>query len=121
MKPADAVLLIGMLALMWSFYKAQKNPAFSFDLFDLVMENGRLSKTAVAFMITLIVTSWVMLRLTLDGKLSDGIFMGYGAMWVAPLVAKLFSTVVPQAGTTTTTDSTKITTSVVDMTKKDAP
>lgn len=120
MKLADAALLIGMLALMWSFYKAQKNPAFSFDLFDLVMENGKLSKTAVAFMATLIVTSWVMLRLTLDGKLSDGIFLGYGAMWVAPLVAKLFSAQ-PAAGTTTTTDSTKITTSTVEATPKDAP
>ena len=91
MKLADATLLIGFLVLAWSFYRAQKNQNFSFDLFDLVMENGKLSKTSVAFMATLIVTSWVMLRLTLDGKLSDGIFMGYGAVWITPLVAKLFS------------------------------
>jgi hypothetical protein len=113
MKLADAAMLVASLVLIWNFYRAQKNPMFSFDLFDLVMENGRLSKTSVAFVSTLFVTSWIMVRLTLDGKLTEGYFAAYAAAWIAPLVAKLFSPP-PPAGTTTTTDS-KTTTSTVDV------
>ena len=91
MRFADAALLLLVIALAWSFYRAQKDHTSTFNLFDLLMENGKLSKVSVAFMITLCVTSWAMLRMVIDGKLTDGIFMGYGAMWVAPLVAKLYS------------------------------
>ena len=108
MRVADAVMSVIGLILLWSFYRAQKNPQFAFDLFDLLMEGGRLSKTAVAFMATLSVTSWIMVRLTLDGKLTEGYFTGYAVAWIAPLVAKLFSPP-PPAGTVTTTASKTVT------------
>ena len=101
-------MVVASLALIWSFYRAQRNPLFSFDLFDLLMENGRLSKTSVAFVSTLFVTSWIMVWLTLDGKLTEGYFTGYAVAWIAPLVAKLFSPPPPD-GTTTTTASKTVT------------
>jgi uncharacterized membrane protein len=110
MRAADAALLIVTLMLAWSFYRAHKNPMLQLDLFDLVMSDGRVSRIAVAFMVTLCVTSWIMVRLTLDGKLTEGYFTGYGVMWIAPIVAKLFST--NQQGTmteTSVTTSTKVT------------
>ena len=106
MKLADAAMLIGLLALIWSFYRAQKDPANVLNLFDLVMDNGRISKVSVAFMTTLCVTSWIMLRLALDGKLTEGYLTSYGLMWVATLVAKLFAAP-PPAGTTITDTSSK--------------
>ena len=117
MRATDAAMVVFALALIWSFYRAQRNPGFAFDLFDLVMENGRLSKTSIAFVSTLLVTSWIMIRLTLDGKLTEGYFTGYAVAWIAPLVAKLFSPPTP-AGTTTTS---KTTTSTVDVQPKDQP
>ena len=111
MKAADAAMLIGALALVWSMYRAHKDPSINFNLLDLLMDNGRISKTAFAFMLTLSVTSWIMLRLTLDGKLTEGYFTGYGLMWVGPLVAKMFAAPTPP-GTTTTDTSSKTTTTM---------
>ncbi len=110
MKPVDAALLIFTLLLVWSFICAHRDPNFKLDLFDLVMENGRLSRTAFAFMVTLLVTSWVMIYLTLDGSLTDILFSAYLAAWVAPIVARMFSTP-PPPGTVT---NTSITTSTVE-------
>lgn len=89
--PSDAALLIFALLVAWSFYRAQRNQAFSFDLFDLVMENGRVSKLAVAFMTGLVVLSWIMIRLTISGKMTEGYVGLYGSIIIAPTIAKLFS------------------------------
>ena len=105
-RPSDAVIMIIALLLCWSVYRAHKDPAYRLDLFDLLMDGGRLSKTAFAFIATLGITSWIMVRLTLDGKLTEGYFTGYGLMWVAPLVAKLFSSPPPSSTTTETTERT---------------
>lgn len=111
MKIADALLIVLALLMVWSFYRAHKDPTVRLDLFDLVMSDGRLSRIAVAFMLTLGVTSWVVIRLALDSKLTEGYFTAYGAMWVAPIVAKLFSTP-PGPGTTTEISATSTTTKV---------
>lgn len=110
MKVADALLIVLALLLVWSFWRAHRDPAVRLDLFDLVMSDGRLSRLAVAFMLTLGVTSWVVIRLALDSKLTEGYFTAYGAMWVAPIVAKLFST--PASSSTTEISATSTTTKV---------
>ena len=92
MRVADAVIVLAGLAILWSLIRAHRTKGNDINLFDLVLENGRLSKVSVAYMVTLIVTSWVLIRLTLDGKLTDVIYAAFGTMWVAPLVAKMFST-----------------------------
>jgi hypothetical protein len=111
MRYSDAFLLIFVLILLWSFYKAQKDPATAFNLFDLMMDHGKVSKLALAFLTTLGLTSWIMVRLTTDGKLTEGYFMAYGGMWVAPIVAKMFSAP-PVSGTTTTSATQTSTTEV---------
>ncbi len=65
------------------------------------MEGGRVGRLACAFMVTLVVTSWIMVRLTLDGKMTEGFMIGYAGAWVAPIIAKLFSG--PPAASTVTT------------------
>ena len=91
MRVTDALLAIIALVFTWNVYRAQRNTALSFDLFDLILENGRVSKASVAFMVTLAATTWVMIRLTMDGKLTELYFGAYGTMWVAPIVARLFT------------------------------
>lgn len=79
------VLAIAIL----SFWRAQKSETFQFDAFDLIMENGRVSRIAVAYMLVLAVTTWVIIDLQLKAALTEGYFTTYGAMWVIPLVAKV--------------------------------
>lgn len=106
MRSADASLLIISLVVAWSFYRAHRDPNFAFNALDLIMENGRVSRLACAFMATLMVTSWIMVRLTIDGKMTEGYVTSYGLMWVAPIIAKLFS---PQPSTSISTTTTTAT------------
>ena len=92
MRPADAALLILAMVVAWSLYRAHRDKATSFDLLDLLVENGRVSKLACVFLGSFGVTSWVMVRLTLDGKMTEGYLAAYGALWIVPITAKLFST-----------------------------
>jgi len=90
MNISDAVLTLTALVLLWSLIRAHRDPATDINLFDLLMENGRLSKVAVAFMVTLLVTSWVLIRLAIDGKMTDIVFAAYGAVWITPLLSKMW-------------------------------
>lgn len=84
---------------------------FTFNLFDLIMENGRLSKISCLVMGAFTVHTWIMVRLTFDGKMTEGYLTIYGATWVAPMLARMFSASpsrVEPAGVTTTT-TTKVT------------
>jgi hypothetical protein len=105
MRAADASLLIIGLVVAWSIYRAHRNPAYEFSFFDLLMDNGRLSRLAFVFMGSFLVSSWIMIRLTFDGKMSEGLFMAYGTVWVAPIIARLFSP--PPTSSMTTTSSTQ--------------
>lgn len=91
MRGMDAALLVVALAIFWSMYRAHRNAAFTFNVFDILMDNGRVSRLACVFMGSFLVSSWVMVRMTFDGKMTEGLFMAYGTVWVAPIIAKLFS------------------------------
>ncbi len=91
MRATDAALLIISLVVAWSIYRAHRNPAYEFSFFDLVMENGKLSRLACVFMGSFGVSSWIVIRATMDGKMTELLFAAYGAMWVAPIMAKLFA------------------------------
>ena len=88
----DATFAIVLLLVVWSFYRAQRDPANSFNLFDLIMENGRVSRIGFAYLVGLLVTSWVLVKMASNEQRSlDVVFSAYLASWVAPIVAKLFS------------------------------
>ena len=102
MRAPDAAILIVALVIAWSLYRAHRDPTFSFNLLDLLMEGGRVSKVSCLVMGAFTVHTWIMVRLTLDGKMSEGYLTIYGATWVAPMLARMFSTPLP-AGIVTTT------------------
>lgn len=83
-----ALCVIGAIITI-AFWRAQRDPRFQFDLFDLVMQNGRVDKFAMAFMTTFGVTTWTIIHKELSGTLTEGVFGLYGGMWVIPLVAKV--------------------------------
>ena len=86
-----AVLAIAAALILISFYRMQADPDVKFDILDLIMENGRVSRIAFAFMLTLLVTSWIIVKLTVDGKMTEGYLIAYGGLWVAPILTKMFS------------------------------
>lgn len=85
------VVVLGLFAALigLSLWRAHHAADFNFNVFDLLMENGRVSKIAVAFMMVLGVTTWVIINLTVKDKMTEGYLMTYGTMWVTPLVAKV--------------------------------
>lgn len=101
LNPMIIVLAVACLCIVVSFWRAHRNHAFTFDAFDLVMENGKVSKIAVAFMLVLGVTTWVIIDQQIAGKLTEGMFGLYGGMWVLPLVAKVVFNKTEMPGTTT--------------------
>jgi len=108
--PMVIVLAVACLCIVVSFWRAHRNHRFMFDAFDLVMENGKVSKIAVAFMLVLGVTTWVIVDLQIKDKLTEGYFTMYGTMWVLPLVAKVVFQKTEMPGTTTVASMTTTTT-----------
>jgi hypothetical protein len=104
------ILAAAAVIVALSFWRAQRKPGFDFDAFDLIMENGKVSKIALAFMLVLAVTTWIVVDLQIKGHLTEGYFTMYGTMWVVPLVAKVVfnKTEVPAETGTTITSTTKI-------------
>lgn len=113
MKTTDIVMytLLAMIAIgiAVSFYRYQKNPANTFNILDLLMENGRISRLALAFDAAVVVTAWIMLKLVVDGKMTEGYFAIYGGFWVAPILAKMFATNSGSTVSSTTTVSIEAT------------
>lgn len=90
-------LIIVLIVIVVSLYRAQKDGSNTLDLYDLVMENGRLSKSAFVMMGSWAVTSWMMVTLTLNGKMTEGIFGLYCTAWIAPVVTKIIKGAPPAA------------------------
>lgn len=115
MKPDWMLIILAGAAVfvVMSFWRAHRTPGFDFNAFDLIMENGKVSKIAFTFMSAFAVTTWILVDLQLKGKMTEGYMTTYGAMWVASLVLKVvFNKNDPAPGTTITTkiESTEKTT-----------
>lgn len=108
MNAIDAALLIVALAIAWSLYRAHRSATYSFDLIDLLIENGRVSKLACVFMGSFVVTSWAFIKVAVDGKMTEGLLLAYGATWVAPVMLRLFSPVPQLTATSSTTSTTTV-------------
>jgi len=103
-----AILAFVVVCTIIAFWRAHRKPGFEFNAFDLVMENGRVSRIGVAFMVVLGVTTWVFIDLQITGKMSEGYMTTYGLMWVAPLVAKVVFNKTEPPGVTTVETSTRV-------------
>jgi hypothetical protein len=83
------VLVVGMGVIAWSLYRAHLNPDNAINLVDLVLENGRMSRIAFVFMGTFGWSIWFMVKLELSGRMTEGYFTTFCAVWVTPIIAKL--------------------------------
>lgn len=82
-------LVAALIIMTYTLYRAQKDPNRVFDVYDLVMENGRLSRQACVMMGSFVTTSWMMIQLTVNGKLTEGYLGLYSAAWIAPTVTRM--------------------------------
>ena len=98
-----AVLAAVALLVAVSFWRAHRDALAQFNAFDLIMENGRASKIAVAFMLVLGVSTWVIVLLAIRDKLTEGMFGLWLAAWTGPLVAKVIFGKNDMPSTTTST------------------
>lgn len=108
--PLSAIGVV-LLVVGVSFWLAQRRHPH-FDMFDLIMENGRVSRIAVAFMLVLLVTTGVIINMALENTLTEGFFGLYIGAWVAPLVARVVFNRQEPPSTTTFTSTTEKTTVV---------
>ena len=81
---ASIVIIVALFLI-----RAHRDPDNTFDLFDLLKINGRVSKVAVAFLTTLFTSSWYVVHEALEKQLTDAAFAAYLAAWVAPIVAAI--------------------------------
>lgn len=90
--PWQVALLVALavaLAVAITLRKMHADPTSTFDLRDLLMENGRVSKAAAVMMGSFVLTSWVLAYCTLTDKHVEVIFGLYIATWVTPVLARL--------------------------------
>lgn len=83
-----------ILFIVWCFIAARNINARTdntFEILDLFMENGRISKAAVVMMGAFVLTTWMMVTLTLKDKLTEGYLGIYVAAWITPVVVRLIT------------------------------
>jgi len=91
MEPTKAFGLVLLLLVVWSIYNAHRDPGLSFNFFDLLMENGRLSKLSCMALGSWALHTWIMIDLEVSGKMTETYITTYGTIWVAPILLKLFA------------------------------
>lgn len=112
------ILAVGVAAILVMFYRAHVKSGLDFNAFDLVMDDGKVSKTAVAFMLVLAVSTWVIIDLQIVGKLTEGLFGLWLGAWVVPLVARVVFKKTDMPGSTTVSS---ITSTVTTPTQEPLP
>lgn len=84
------VLALAVLLIMWALERRNKNAHSNISLDDLLIgDDGKMSKAAAVMFGSFALTTWVVVYLTINDKLTDLIFGAYLAAWVAPSVTKL--------------------------------
>lgn len=98
-----ALLAVLLALLIWrALSRMHRDRDVDFDLRDLLMENGRVSKGACVMMGAFAATTWQFVYFSLNGKMTEGYAAIYVAAWIAPVVARLISRGEGSAPTTVT-------------------
>lgn len=88
-EPMHIILACGVIIMAFSFWATHKNKSNEFNAFDLIMHEGRVDKIAVSYMLVLILSSWIMVDLQVNAKMTEGYLGIYVGAWIVPLVSKV--------------------------------
>lgn len=76
--------------LLITLIRRDRSAASQINLEDLLLgDDGKLSKAAAVMMGAFTMTTWLMIYLTLNGKMSEGYLSIYVAAWITPTVVRL--------------------------------
>lgn len=106
---AAVVALLVVFIVLRSLRKLHQDRNVDFDLRDLLMENGRVSKAAAVMMGSFAATTWFFIYYALNGKMTEGYFGLYIGAWIAPVVARLVSNGATNGGSVKVTTETTVT------------
>lgn len=81
------LLLLGLIGLF--FWHAHKYKDTNFNIYDLITENGRASKTGVVYIFSFILASWILAHKTLTGANIDGLWWPWMAAFTVPITASI--------------------------------
>jgi len=88
---ADLMGLAFLCVIVVSLWRLHHDANSSINLFDLVMEGGKLGKLATAFWVGIGVLSWLMIKLQQSGQMTEGYAAIYVGAVVTPVVVKMFA------------------------------
>jgi uncharacterized membrane protein len=103
-----AILACVVLVILWTLERRSRSNESNFHFDDLLLdENGKTSKPACVMFGSFVVTTWVIVFLAANEKLTEGYFGAYIAAWVAPVVAVIIKgPPVQQTSSTTKIETT---------------
>jgi hypothetical protein len=84
-----AILACAVLAILWSLERKSKDHRSRFSFDELLTEDGKTSKAACLMFGSFAVATWLLVFLTVNGKITEGYFSAYLGFYVAPAVAKI--------------------------------
>jgi hypothetical protein len=106
-----AILACAVLGILWSLERKSRSALSKFHFDDLLLdENSRTSKAACVMFGSFVVTTWCIVYLAVNEKLTEGYFGAYLTAWVAPVVANIIkgSPQLPANTTTATVTTTTV-------------
>lgn len=86
------VVLLALLALiaLWSLVRLSRSQFSHIKLDDLLLgEDGTMSRAACVLMGSFAVSTWGMVYMWLNEKMTEGYFIAYLGVWATPAVTKL--------------------------------
>lgn len=92
-----AILMVAILFFAKVLIRKSNSEHSQLNLEDLLLgDDGKMSKAAAVMLGAFALTSWVIVYLALQSKLTEGYFAAYLAAWVAPTVTRLIVIGKPQ-------------------------
>lgn len=91
------VLILVILFIAISLIRRSRSEASHLNLEDLLLgDDNKISKVASVMMGAYAMTTWLMIYLALNGKMTEGYLAIYVGAWITPTVTKLIMT--PKVG-----------------------
>lgn len=88
-----AALAVGGLLILLLLYRTNRKGGNGLELADLVKgDDGKWSKVWMLTWGAFAMTTWLMVFLTIGGKVTEGYFGLYSAAWIAPTLARILKT-----------------------------
>lgn len=92
-----AVLLTTVFSIVGMLIRRDRSTVSAINLEDLLLgEDGKLSKAAAVMMGAFAMTTWLMVYLTLNAKMTEGYLAIYVGAWIAPTVTRLIMAKPPE-------------------------